>query len=315
MESNYFDFYINGIVEDDTDHIGIFHLLANSDEEIIKEFKFISVHNSNIYDFQLENSNEEFINKIENKLNEIQEYDKNYNFINEINEKFPENLKGEKIKKIFEFISDSRDPFLKNVLIKDLLEENFKSLYKKSNLKLEIKFSLLNPEENIMDIVNENGENQDGEKSSSLIKIKINPVFDPVGGIAVYKVKIGDKINFRVMDSNIDFEKINDFLVKDDNDESKKVFSGNVKSIKRNDESNSIVLTISIGELYIGEVSLQEELKIQVQQSDDDAESFGESDEESGIDEQDEDKIPPFIYGIVGAVTFIVILLMYLLFF
>ncbi|MFA5478867.1 MAG: hypothetical protein WC002_04890 [Candidatus Muiribacteriota bacterium] len=316
MENNLFDFYINGIVEDNTDYIGVFHILADSSTEKVKKFSFVSTHNSKIYDFELAPSNENFYNLIDNEAGVISEHEPAKKFAKEMNEQLPLMLTGEKIKKIFEFITTSRDPFLKNVLIKDIVEDIFKKIYKKSSLKIEIKYSLMNPEENIMDIVNDSNEVQQTSQSTTLIKIKINPVLDPVSGIPVNKIKVDDEVFFRVMDSNINYEKIQPFIAKDNSDADKNVYRGRVKNVSRMEASGSIQLTVSLGNVYIGECALQEELKIEAnhnQQTAVEANVVNETSEY--ITEEGQEKLPVFIYLIIGAISLVVFVVMYLLFF
>ncbi|MCK9224286.1 MAG: hypothetical protein M0R46_02625 [Candidatus Muirbacterium halophilum] len=316
MEGRYFEFWVNGIIEDNTDNAGIFSLIADSQEEVINKFAFSAIHNSKITDYDLTIEGDDFCGIVDHINSEINENDSKKEFIEKIYNQFDTNFNGEKIKKIFEIITASRDPFLKNVLIKDIMEEVFRKIYKKSNLKIEVKYSLVNVEENIMDLVEENNVlNEETSSKSKLIKIKVNPILDPIDGIPVNKLKLGDEIHIRIVDSNIDTAKLEDVIYDKNSDAAKTTYVGKVTSVNRLEASGSIQITVGLGDLYVGDAALQDELKISAVQN---TEKQAENDVDINNYENDtdyEEKMPIYLYFIIGAVSIGVFITLYFLFF
>ena len=316
MEGRYFEFWVNGIVEDNTDNAGVFSLTADSQEEKINTFSFSVIHNSKITEYDLNIEGDDFSSIVESINSEINSNDPKKELIDKIYDQFNINFNGEKIKKIFEIITASRDPFLKNVLVKDIMEEVFKKIYKKSNLKLEVKYSLVNTEENIMDLVEENTVlSEESGSKSKLIKIKVNPILDPISGIPVNKLKLGDEVHIKINDSNIDISRLEDVIYDKNSDSAKTVYVGKVTSVNRLEASGSIQITVGLGDLYVGDAALQEELKISATQN---SAPFDENDvdfDDYSDERIDEEKMPLYLYIVIGAVSIGVFITLYFLFF
>jgi hypothetical protein len=202
------------------------------------------------------------------------------------------------------------------VLVKDIMEEVFKKIYKKSNLKLEVKYSLVNTEENIMDLVEENTVlSEESGSKSKLIKIKVNPILDPISGIPVNKLKLGDEVHIRINDSNIDISRLENVIYDKNPDAAKTVYVGKVTSVNRLEASGSIQITVGLGDLYVGDAALQEELKISASQN---SEPFDQNDvefDDYADERSDEEKMPLYLYIVIGAVSIGVFITLYFLFF
>ncbi|PLX18742.1 MAG: hypothetical protein C0601_03980 [Candidatus Muiribacterium halophilum] len=311
MTQSYYEYWINGIIEDGSESPLLFHLLVDSEEEKVLKFIVAPVTRNVLSEIDLEESIINFEKRLRNSLTEMDDNGPLAETVSLITQKFPESLTGEKMKKIFEFITTSRDPFLKNVLVKDLIEDIIKKFLKKGNIKTELKFSLTNPEENIMDIINENTGEESQENNTTKVKIKLKPILDPVSGISANKISTGDEIDFKVNNANLDFEKLSSYLKKDDSDFSKKVYTSIVNEISRMEESGSIYIRTDVSDLYVGEMVLQEELKITAKKKDKIDEAVKDLTE--GEYDEDEKQGSSLIYIVSGVVFILILILVYFL--
>jgi|GEM_PF-5839680 len=311
MTQSYYEYWINGIIEDGSERPLLFHLLVDSEEEKVLKFIVAPVNQSVLGNIDLEENIDMFEQRLREALSGMEDNDPKAETVSMLTNRVPESMTGDMMKKVFEFITTSRDPFLKNVLVKDVIEDLLKKFLKTTNIKTELKFSLTDPEENIMDIINENRSEEEQDASTSKVKIKLNPILDPVSGIAANKINSGDKVDFRVKNSNLDFEKLSAYLKKDDSDFSKKVYTGIVKEVSRMEGSGSVYIRIDLSDIYVGEIVLQEELKIVAEKNQPVEEPKQELESEEFYEEEKSDISP--IYIVSGVIFILVLILVYFL--